>query len=367
VFAENPSLIKLVFSESQDSASVVNGAYAFTGGVSALNVSPVAPYFDTAFAVVAPLLTAGVFYTLTVSGTEDCSGNTTSSSRVFVLPETAAPGDVIINELLFDPQSGGTDFVEVYNNSAKVLDLDGWKLANWDDDTISNLKTLTGPFLLLPGEFAVISKDSDYVKREYPFAATGVYLQPDALPTYSNDSGTVYLITPLDEVSDRFAYDEDMHFPLLEETKGVTLERLSYSRETSDRDNWHSAAESQHFGTPGYQNSQFTEEMMGGDVVLTPATFSPDNDGLDDVVTLNYTMDTPGAVATVSVFDQAGRRVRVIAENELLGIEGTLSWDGITDDRTLARVGIYVVVFNWYFEDGTTGKKKLACVLAQKL
>jgi hypothetical protein len=46
------------------------------------------------------------------------------------------------------------------------------------------------------------------------------------LPTYANASGVATLVSPFLEVIDRFVYDDKMHFPLLRDVKGVSLERV---------------------------------------------------------------------------------------------------------------------------------------------
>lgn len=366
VFVESVSILKIALSESVDSLITANASYSISNGITVTGVS-LPETVDSIMLLVSPALSQGIFYTLTMSGAQDCSGNTQpAESRQFILPEDPAQGDVIINEVLFNPASGGTDYVELYNRSNKYLSLEGWFLADWED-SVSNLKPITDRFVLFgPGEFALISEDSNYVIETFPFAAAGTFINTD-LPSYPDDSATVYVLTPNRVVSDRFAYDEDYHFSLLKSVENVSLERIDYNRPSSDRTNWHSAAESQHFGTPGYQNSVYAEGMVMGQVSVSPETFSPDNDGLDDVLNITYEFAEPGAVATIHIYDNRGRLARKLIENELMGVSGTYSWDGITNDRTLARVGIYVVVFDWYFEDGTTGKKKLACVLAQKL
>jgi hypothetical protein len=70
-----------------------------------------------------PSLDTGVVYTMTITNLSDCSGNLATSSGDFVLPFEVKKGDLIINEVLFNPFTGGADFVELYNNSSKILNL----------------------------------------------------------------------------------------------------------------------------------------------------------------------------------------------------------------------------------------------------
>lgn len=366
VIAESAAVVKVALSENVDSTSAVNASYTISGGISVTTVSLNAA-LDSVQLLVSPALSQGVLYDLTMSGAQDCSGNTMASqTRSFILPEDPVAGDIIINEVLYDPVSGGSDYVELYNNSDKYLSLEGWYLADWED-SVNNLKLITTDFYLVePGEFVLVSEDSSWVKQAYPFAATGGHINTD-LPSYPNDSATVYLLLPDETISDGFSYDEDMQFDLLRSTDGVSLERIGYDRPTSDRTNWHSAAESQGYGTPGYENSQaFAAEPGGMEVEIAPEIFSPDNDGMDDVVSISYNMEVNGAVGTIRIFDAAGRVVRELVENELLGKSGTFSWDGINENAEKVRMGTYVILFEYFLTDGTQGAKKLAVVVAHR-
>lgn len=332
-------------------------------GVLSANVSGSNPS-DVVVTLIAPLDT-GVAYTGDVTGTDDCSGNVLSAgSAQFILPHLPLKGDLIINEVLFNPLTGGDDFVEVYNNSTRFIDVYGFFLANLDDDTISNAKFIDDNFVLAPGDYVVFTEDSVSVKSDYLNARAGRFVITD-LPTYSNESGTVYLVMPDDTVSDSFAYHEDMHFGLINDPDGVSLERLDFNRASDDPGNWHSAAEAEGFATPGFENSQYFPGTITGDMVsLNPEAFSPDNDGFEDVLNISYTMDAPGYVANITIYDAKGRLIKNLVQNELLGVEGIFTWDGIDNDRLKARIGAYIVYFEVFTTDGTVSAVKKPFVVA---
>ena len=310
-------------------------------------------------------LDTGTIYTATVSGTSDCSGNLLSSDEAqFILPHLPKKRDLIINEVLFNPFTGGSDFVEAYNNSPRYIDVYGFYLADFSSDTISNAKFVDENFIVAPGGYVVFTEDSTAVKNDYINAQSGRFVQTD-LPTYSNESGDVYILLPSDTVSDSFSYHEDMHFGLINDPEGISLERIDFDRTTNDANNWHSAAESVGFATPGYENSQYfpgtiAEEMVG----LEPEIFSPDNDGFEDILNINYSMDQPGYVANVRIFDSKGRLIKVLIENELLAVSGTFTWDGTTEDRLKARIGPHILHFEVFTQDGAVSSVKKAFVVA---
>ncbi len=361
--------IKIEFSEALDATALGSLSLLFSNGLGFMESldsdNPACLWVQTS-----TNLNPGESFTIDIAGLSDCSGNSMSATTLsFVVPELAAKGDILINEVLFNPTTGGQDFVELYNNSDKVISLEGWYLANWSD-SIANLKEIEPTSAILdPGDFLVLTKDSSAVKTSYPLSASGVYLNMPSMPSYNNDSGTVYLLKNDSSVMDRFAYDEDMHFPLLNDVDGVSLERLDYNRESSDSDNWHSAAEAVGFATPGYENSQLqmSNGSMGDNVTLEPNMFSPDNDGFEDILNIHYEFDEAGFVATVMVFDGHGRLVRRLISNELLGTSGIFSWDGITDSREKAPIGTYVLYFEIFNVSGVVDKFKKPCVVAGKL
>ncbi|MBT6029860.1 MAG: hypothetical protein HOH13_06105, partial [Crocinitomicaceae bacterium] len=201
--------------------------------------------------------------------------------------------------------------------------------------------------------------DSTAVKRDYLNAQAGRFVQTD-LPTYSNESGDVFLILPSNPISDFFSYNEDMHFGLINNPDGISLERIDFNQSTNIASNWHSAAESVGFATPGFENSQYYPGIVtGNNIAIDPPIFSPDNDGHEDVIHISYSMDSPGYVGNVSIYDTKGRLIKSLVQNELLGITGVFTWDGITNDRLKARIGTYIAYFEVFTIEGlVTGVKK---------
>ena len=168
---------------------------------------------------------------------------------------------------------------------------------------------------------------------------------------------------------DSFDYSESFHYPLLDTKEGVSLERISANAPTQDEGNWHSAASTAGFATPTYRNSQFVDrpnalEQM---IDIPNTTFSPDGDGFEDVLLINYQLDGSGYTLNLQVYDSQGRLVRRLANNEILAASGSLKWDGVTDDSNRSRLGIYVLWFELFTPKGDVERDKRAVVLAGRL
>lgn len=365
--ALSPNILEIYFNEGMDSTSLANALFSFSPSLTIQNSSVLTAYPSMMTISFNENLIGSQLYTMILENVSDCWMNTIDLSGVFVLPETAVVGDIVINEIMFDPISGGSDWIEVFNNSTKLVDLKNWQLANFDNDTIDNFKSINEHFLLSAGSYAVIGKDSMFVKQNYPSTVNGTFVYSET-PSFNTDSSTVYLINNANELMDKVSYTSEWHFKLLDVTDGVSLERLDPKGISEDSNNWHSAAEAIGFATPGGKNSQYMPALLNGDFAFTSNTISPDNDGFEDVLQVNYEMSEPGLLGKFTIYDDRGRLIRNLFNNELLATSGTIIWDGVTDSEVKASIGTYVAVFEAYSIKGALiYTKTKAFVVAGKL
>jgi hypothetical protein len=262
------------------------------------------------------------------------------------------------------------EFVELYNRSNKVIDLSELEITREDLTTHTldpAVQLTTECYLLFPGDYLVLTDNPDAVKGQYFTPNPNGFLAMN-LPDLLTDEDIIVLLDASNNVLDKLHYNSSWHFPLLNNDDGVSLERINPNRSTQDSTNWHSAAESVGFATPGYKNSQYSETTGdGGEVSVDPEIFSPDNDGHNDVANIHYQFSEPGYVANVTIYDSRGRHVRNLVKNELLGTSGFFTWDGVNDKREKSSIGIYLVFIEVFKLDGTVKSFKRSCVLATKL
>lgn len=375
IIVTNADSIMLLFTESLDSISLSNPAlYSFDNGLTqATWLRPIAPAYKAVKLKMSSPLQVGTIYHCTVqSGISDCSGNRLNGDDPvpFALPEPALPNDLVINEVLSDPGTGGVDYLELYNRSNKTIDLKELQLGSMDtiSGVLTDLEDISGEgYLLFPESYVLLSEAGATVKRLYQTTNPNGFLDVASLPRMNSDADVVTLATKPGTVIDNFIYSSKMHFPLLVSTKGVSLERIDFNRPASDRSNWNSAAEAVGFGTPAYRNSQYLKADGGSGVTIPEPLFSPDNDGYHDVLNISYKLDEAGKAANVYVYDSKGRQVRYLIRNEQLLQEGTFSWNGITDANEKAPVGIYIVYVELFNLSGKVNTYKLVCTLAGKL
>ncbi|MDD4234435.1 MAG: lamin tail domain-containing protein [Bacteroidales bacterium] len=312
-----------------------------------------------------------VYYIEIADTLRDCVGNYIESNSIVAIavPDSICEGDLLINEVLFNPYPNSYDFVEVFNNSNKVFDLKKIWIANRNNDNeIDNVKPIREKsFLVLPYSYCAISEDISDIASNYNTPYPNNLCTADHLPSMPDSEGKVILLDRYMNIIDEMHYNEKMHFALLSDDEGVSLERINFSVSALDETNWFSAAESIGFATPGYQNSQFREiAEIDDEINLESEVFSPDSDGIDDRLIINYAFEEAGSVANIAVYNTNGRFITWIAQNTSLAAEGVLYWDGLDNKNLRCPIGIYIIYAEIYSPFGTSKVYKIPCVLSIK-
>ena len=261
------------------------------------------------------------------------------------------PGEIILNELLPAPFAEGSEYIELYNRSQQTLSLTGLALATRKADgsisTLYPLSTITTP--LEPGGYALLSKLLSSVEAFYLISAPQA-LHEVKLPVLANNGATVVLLRLTDlTVIDEVSYSPKWHDSTIKEPKGVALERLDPDKPTQDATNWHSAAASAGYGTPGYRNSQQLLPSSTQNGFERPYWSDSERSYL-----LRYQLADAGYRCRIWVFDTMGRRIAEIANLSTLATEGTLRWDGLGYDGSRPKPGIYIFYAELFLPNGTT-------------
>ncbi|MCY7411359.1 MAG: lamin tail domain-containing protein, partial [Chitinophagales bacterium] len=363
--------LQLIFSESLDSISAANiSNYFIQPNTAIISVQVISPDLMNVNLQIDPALDTNTVYTIIANNLADCHGNimTIVDSAKVAIPSIINIGDILINEILFNPKTGGYDYLEIYNNTDKIFDLKDLKVSSADDfDSLTSINEITSEsFLLFPDQYVVLTENSDWVKQNYVAQNPDWLLGITNLPSYNDDEGRVVLLNNLNERIDEFHYNASWHFPLIDDVEGVSLERIDPNQATQDSMNWHSAASTVGYGTPTYKNSQYSEASFGNEITLSPQVFSPDNDGYNDVLNISYQFDKAGYTANVKIFDAEGRETINLIRNLLLAQTGNFTWDGVTNDGEKARVGTYIIYTQVFDLNGKVKHYKKVCVVAAK-
>lgn len=374
IVVQDAEHITVVYSEVMDSLSITSPqAYNLSNGVGQPQwVTTYGPKYQRVELTLNKPLVMGEIYDLCFSETiTDFSGNPLVDNCLKVaIPQSPQPGDVVINEVLFNPYAGGVDFVEIYNRSDKAIDLRDLKIANRHRETLEVNEVYAAADsaqLLLPHGYAVLSENPSLVSLFYHVENPQAMVWLKKLPSYPNDDGYVVLLGD-NGIIDELRYDKGMHNKLLSDPKGVSLERINPELPAYEPSSWQSAAQTAGFATPTMRNSQYTDAIEAEDEFsLSHEIFSPDGDGFEDILLINYQLPESGYIANILVFDSRGRRVRRLANNLLLGTEGSVQWDGTNDEGRRVSLGAYVVFIEAFDLKGQLKRYKKTVVVATRL
>lgn len=285
--------------------------------------------------------------TVVVSAAADRRGNVSASLSSDIAFQ-ATPGDLVVNEILYEPIADAHDgapdqveYVEIVNRSRRILTLSGL-FRTRDPDENGDADTLdVGRFqtALDVGGFYLVVTDTSTAP-----AATAAVRKEAAL-SLLNDGDRIRLHGGSGAVLDDLAYEPIWHHPDLVDRRGVALERLDLHGPSDDPGNWTSSV-APSGGSPGSINSVRAEPSprRTTGISVTPNPFTPDRDGHEDVAAISFQLRADVSLIRLRIFGLEGHVVREIVRSDLVGREGTVYWDGLDDLGRGLRIGVYVAV-----------------------
>jgi hypothetical protein len=291
---------------------------------------------------------------LIIYDSEDCSANVGQDIRILFidLPEPSS-GDIQISEILFNPKTGGEDFVEIYNTTEQPFNLKDWKFAHFNNQGVmASIRNISAFDLIIsPKTHLAFTTNKPFLVANYAKSGTSQeenIIAIPSLPAYNNDAGTVLLLKPDSTVFDRFTYSEKMHASLINNPDGVSLEKVSFRK---NQNKWTSASSDAGYATPGSPNSQAENEFLDQEFLTEPTVFNPYQNSDKSSTFLTYKLSHDGNYASITVLDKNGKKVRSLGQNLLLGTTGKIQWDGTDDYGSLLPVGYYVFSINVFGND----------------
>lgn len=309
--AADATLVTAIFDETLDSLSAVNPAnYAIVGLGQPLTASLLSGKNAVSLVLPAPLATGA--YTLQTTGVKDTTGNISAAQTAgfqFVKIEAVAEFDIVINEIMADPSPSvglpEVEWLELYNRSAKTLDLSTLRIA---DGTSAG--AALPAYLMLPGTYAVLAAPANAAALR-PFSADTVLAAPFSSTALNNDGDLLTLSTAAGLIVSRVDYRLDWHTNLGKDDGGWSLERINPNVPCLGKANWQSCP-TLPGGTPGKVNASLN---------LTPDTTPP---------------------LLLDVFPQSPTEIRLHFSEGLDAVAVTdLSAYGISPARAFASAGLY--------------------------
>lgn len=322
---------------------------------------------------------------LAIQNLPDVKGNITPSASIPVA-RMIMPGSVVINEIMYNPLGNTEDnrpdqseYIELRNTRDVAVSMEGFFLHDAPDENgeIRSLAPVSSVSKWIPAN-GILLVHAD-TAAEFPKSRTALFFGLDGVNPVRIDRSSlslashgdaIYLSDSTGTTIDSVFYDESWQNPNILDNRGIALERIHPGGPGDDASNWSSSTHPKG-GTPGSENSiyQTPGTRPGGiGISFEPNPFSPDGDGFEDNLFINYRLDEPGYLLKVRVFDRYGRHVRKLADSKPAGFEGSLIWDGLTDKGNKNRIGIYIVLFEAYnSNNGESRAFKEVVVLARRM
>ena len=339
----------LKFNKSADSSSlsIASNYNIESTGQYPLKVLPIPPLFDQVKLIFKDGIEKEKVYQINIKNIKQCTSGTLENTIILTgIPIIPSKGELIINELLFNPAPYGADFLELYNNSKSIINARDIYIAgkNSAGQIGSQYRCSNEDMNIFPGKYLAITTDSRYIIKTWKSINRGDISEIKSMPSYPDNEGNAVLINKEGILIDEFHYSDDMHYPLLINREGVSLERIDPMLPTSLIENWHSASSTAGYATPTKENSQFRQSDSINKMIEIPQTdFSPNNDGINDLLTIAYKMSNPGNSISIYAFNFNGMMIRKIADNQLCGTNGTFIWNGVDQNKLRVASGIYLI------------------------
>ena len=256
-------------------------------------------------------------------------GNYENNIATFLLPVRYLFGDVLVNEFFPLPDSTESEFVEIIPQTNVNMN-------NWTIRDLGGAKGVFPNLDLSAFTYCLITDDSSFLDI---IPDTSILILPgNGLPGLNNSSETIYILDHTESVIDSLQYNENW---ALMDSRSVEKYRIT---DTSNEPNNWGISVGEAGKTPGFQNSLFFSDLPSkGRVTISPDPFSPDGDGIDDELTITYSLPYLGAAIRWEIIDMAGRVIAKPYYNYQVGQNGKLKWNGKRDNGKSARIGIYVM------------------------
>lgn len=295
----------------------------------------------------------------------DCQGNTFDIQQYsnFRFPELADWNDILINEIMYNPFINEEEFIEFYNPSVKTIDLKDWSLII-GDTAKSRFKITNEYFPIYPGGYVIIAdKLPNEIRMSEITYRKRMILKAD-MPGLLNSGNQIYLYNNKDQLIDKAIYSPSDQHPFFENSQGVSLERISAEMPGDDPNNWQSASSDAGYKTPAGKNSQNQETIKINSISLNTDAITPNSDGTDDILTISYTLDKPGYMGKIMIFDISGNIQNTLMDGGLLGTSGSVNYDGKDRSGNILPTGYYIIYFDAYSTESKGFKSKKTFVIA---
>ncbi|MBD0399759.1 hypothetical protein [Flammeovirga sp. EKP202] len=341
LFLEKESNVLLQFSEpiaiTEQTELIIDGEYISKENVT-LNGNHLLIYlsYDLSYSYVS------------ISAIVDCSGNFNSTVMEKEILYPMPKEQVFLSEILFDPSTLNTDYLEVFFQVEKgsYVNLKDWSIGRERNGAVEQVVALSKmDDYLFSNQFLVFTKEEDKLLSFYPHLKRE-NMRVVNLPSFPNENGNVVLLQN-GEVYEKYEYSEKHHQSFLKNTEDVSLERIDFTVSSSNPNNWTSATESSGFGTPTFINSRVVrnelDEYQDNVLVFSTSLLTTNGDGRDDYLKVENNSIFPLRILRMDIYDIHGNIIYPWLNNYELSSRDFVKWDGVDQDgkRVMGKFLVY--------------------------
>lgn len=239
----------------------------------------------------------------------------------------------LINEVMYAPNTGRQEWIELWVRS------DSLRGEYTLEDAAHNVAGFSLPD---SAGYYVICSNPMQMLTEYIDCPAHAVVETTGWPALNNDGDSIFLYDGSGNLLDQLTYTGQAS------QQGKSLERyLDGDLGPAWRYSLASAG-----ATPGQPNSQSTPPpAFSGTLKLTGSPFNPKS---GENVSILYNLAAEANYLNCSVYDRAGHRVGVLADNLSIPKQGTVVWNGRDAGGKCLPRGLYVIV--WESRASTGGK-----------
>ncbi|ELR72948.1 hypothetical protein C900_00909 [Fulvivirga imtechensis AK7] len=332
----NETTLSLTFDEPLDPLSIKVPDFHINGSISVVSVTQ-EERLEQLSCELSAAIPYNTVFNITADNVSDCSGNIISSGNaaefILVAEVPVSEKDVIINEIYPNPSEEAdlpnAEYVELYNNSDKILNLEGWTFSD-----VSTSSEITG-LVLFPGDYAILCNEKD--RELFDKFDNTAALNP--WPALNNTSDDLLLKNNYGYRVDSVTYNSSWYKSSSKSAGGWALELIDPANLCGDSRNW-AASESDAGGTPGLVNSVLSDKPdLSGPEMTEALGITPDtllirfNESLDPGSIIGATYTITGGINIKGVIPAAGwQEVGLVLSDPLVrGIPYTVAVDDLTD------------------------------------
>lgn len=268
-----------------------------------------------------------------------------------------SPGPVVVNEIMYRPAPGGSEWIEILNAGEEQCNIGDWALS---DAASSRRIVAEGDCWIEQGAFLVLAQYPERVRCPNTGGTARIIGIEGGWPTLNDrDSGNradeIGLYDRSGVLIERVSYRD-----LLEEERGRSLERVSqYLCSEAPGGIWHRCAHPAG-STPGAENSIHSPgRAVEAGIRIVPNPFCA---SLHGTTAISGTCLRGECGFSVRIFSMDGFELR-----RLYGEEGgacifTCRWDGRDAQNVPAATGLYVCLVEFVECGGGVCRRERGCI-----